>query len=292
MKVHKVFVVGSGTMGSGIAQVCAQTGISVVLNDTSQSILAKALKTIEWSVSKLIEKGKVSETLDTIMGRITTSTEYAGAADVDLVIEAVFEKLETKFQVFKALDSVVPDKTKLATNTSAIPISQIAAASSRPENVLGIHFFNPVPMMQAVEVIRGIATSDETFRYGGDFVKHIGKQPVMVERDIAGFLLNRINMLSNMEAMRLVEQGVGRPEDIDKGMCMAFGRRMGPLETSDLVGLDVQLMAYTNLYEEEKDPRFYPPSILRRKVIAGHLGRKTGKGWYEYNPDGSRKNKS
>jgi 3-hydroxybutyryl-CoA dehydrogenase len=289
MKVNKVFVVGGGTMGNGIAQVCALNGISVVLNDISHDILEKALKTIRWSVSKFIEKGKVSEPLDRIMGRIRTSTDYTGAADVDLVIEAVFEKLEIKKQVFKTLDSVVADKTKLASNTSAIPISQIAAASSHPENVLGIHFFNPVPMMQAVEVIRGIATSDETFRYGGDFVRCIGKDPVMVGRDIAGFLLNRINMLSNMEAMRLVEQGVGRPEDIDHGMRMAFGRKMGPLETSDLVGLDVQLMAYTSVYEEEKDPRFYPPSILRRKVIAGHLGRKTGKGWYEYNLDGSRK---
>ena len=289
MKIEKVFVVGSGTMGNGIAQVCAQNGITVVLNDISQDALEKALKTIQWSVSKFVEKGKVSGPVETIMGRITTSTEYSGAADADLVIEAVFEKLDLKQQIFKTLDSIVSDKTKLASNTSAIPISEIAAASTRPENVLGIHFFNPVPMMQAVEVIRGIATSDETYNYGSDFVRYIGKEPIGVERDIAGFLLNRINMLSNMEAMRLVEQGVGTPADIDKGVCLAFGRRMGPLETSDLVGLDVQLMAYTNVYEEEKDPRFYPPSILRRKVIAGHLGRKTGKGWYDYNPDGSRK---
>ena len=261
-----------------------------MLNDTSREILDKAMNTIQWSMSKFIEKGKISEPLDTVMGRITTTTEYEKAADVDLVIEAVFEKLEVKHEIFKKLEPIVSDKTKMATNTSAIPISQIAAVSKRPENMLGIHFFNPVPMMNAVEVIRGIETSDETFRYGAEFVRFIGKEPVMVDRDIAGFLLNRINMLSNMEAMRLVEQGVGSPEDIDKGMCMAFGRRMGPsLETSDLVGLDVQLMAYTNVYEEEKDPRFYPPSILRRKVIAGHLGRKTGKGWYEYNPDGSRK---
>ena len=289
MKIEKVFVVGSGTMGNGIAQICAQNGITVVLNDISQDALEKALKTIQWSVSKFVEKGKVSGPVETIMGRITTSTEYSGAADADLVIEAVFEKLDLKQQIFKTLDSIVSGKTKLATNTSAIPISEIAAASTRPENVLGIHFFNPVPMMQAVEVIRGIATSDETYNYGADFVRYIGKEPIGVERDIAGFLLNRINMLSNMEAMRLVEQGVGTPADIDKGVCLAFGRRMGPLETSDLVGLDVQLMAYTNVYEEEKDPRFYPPSILRRKVIAGHLGRKTGKGWYDYNPDGSRK---
>ncbi|MBL7213983.1 MAG: 3-hydroxyacyl-CoA dehydrogenase family protein, partial [Desulfobacteraceae bacterium] len=134
-----------------------------------------------------------------------------------------------------------------------------------------------------------ISTSDEAFQYGADFVRFIGKEPIMVNRDIAGFILNRINMLSNMEAYRLVEQGVATPEDIDKGMRLAFGRRMGPFETSDLVGLEVQLMAYNNVYQEEKDLRFYPPSILRRKVLAGQLGRKTGKGWYEYNPDGSRK---
>jgi len=289
MDISKVFVMGAGTMGNGIAQVCAQTGISVVMCDLSQDLLDKAVKNINWSVSKFVEKGKISEGLDTVMGRIQTSTDYDGAAEADLVIEAVFEKIEVKHEVFKKLDSVVGDKTILASNTSAIPITEIAAVMSRPENFLGLHFFNPVPMMVAVEVIRGIATSDEAFQYGADFVRYIGKEPIMVNRDIAGFILNRINMLSNMEAYRLVEQGVATPEDIDKGMRLAFGRRMGPFETSDLVGLEVQLMAYNNVYQEEKDLRFYPPSILRRKVLAGHLGRKTGKGWYEYNPDGSRK---
>ena len=272
MEVSKVFVVGSGTMGNGIAQVCAQAGISVVMTGLSQDLLDKAVKNIEWSVSKFIEKGKISDGLDTVMSRIQTSTDYEAAADADLVIEAVFEKIEVKHEVFKRVDSVVKDKTILASNTSAIPITEIAAVLSCPENFVGLHFFNPVPMMAAVEVIRGIATSDETFQYGADFI------------------LNRINMLSNIEAMRLVEQGVATPEDIDKGMRLAFGRKMGPFETADLVGLDVQLMAYNNVYDEEKDLRFYPPSILRCKVLAGHLGRKTGKGWYDYNEDASRKN--
>ena len=248
----------------------------------------KALKNISWSVSKFIEKGKVSENLDTVMDGIQTSTNYDAASDADLIIEAVFEKIEVKHEVFKKLASLLGDKTILASNTSAIPITQLASVISRPENFLGLHFFNPVPMMAAVEVIRGIGTSDETFQYGADFVKFIGKEPIMVNRDIAGFILNRINMLANLEAMRLVEQGVATPEDIDKGMRLAFGRKMGPLETGDIVGLEVSLMAYNNIYEEEKDLRFYPPSILRRKVIAGQLGRKTGKGWYEYNPDGTR----
>jgi len=289
MDINKVFVIGSGTMGNGIAQVCAQKGISVVMFDLTQDVLDRAVERINWSVSKFIEKGKVSEDLDTIMGRIETSSEYDAAADADLVIEAVFEKLEVKHEVFKKLDSVVGDNTILASNTSAIPITQIASVTRRPENFVGLHFFNPVPMMMAVEVIRGIDTSDETFGYGADFVRFIGKEPIMVNRDIAGFILNRINMVSNIEAMRLVEQGVATPEDIDKGMRLAFGRKMGPFETGDLVGLEVSLMAYTNVYEEEKDPRFYPPSIMRSKVLAGQLGRKTKKGWYEYNPDGSRK---
>ena len=289
MDISKVFVMGAGAMGNGIAQVCAQTGISAVMCDLSQDLLDKAVKNINWSVSKFIEKGKISESLDTVMGRIQTSTDYDAAAEADLVIEAVFEKIEVKHEVFKKLDSVVGDKTIVASNTSAIPITEIAVVMRRPENFLGLHFFNPVPMMAAVEVIRGISTSDEAFQYGADFVRFIGKEPIMVNRDIAGFILNRINMLSNMEAYRLVEQGVATPEDIDKGMRLAFGRRMGPFETSDLVGLEVQLMAYNNVYQEEKDLRFYPPSILRRKVLAGQLGRKPGKGWYQYNPDGSRK---
>jgi 3-hydroxybutyryl-CoA dehydrogenase len=289
MDISKVFVLGAGTMGNGIAQVCAQTGISAVMCDLSQDLLDKAVENIHWSVSKFIEKGKISESLDTVMGRIQTSTGYDAAAEADLVIEAVFEKIEVKHEVLKKLDSVVGDKTIVASNTSAIPITEIAAVMRHPENFLGLHFFNPVPMMMAVEVIRGIATSDEVFQYGADFVKVIGKEPIMVNRDIAGFILNRINMLSNIEAYRLVEQGVATPEDIDKGMRLAFGRRMGPFETSDLVGLEVQLMAYNNVYQEEKDLRFYPPSLLRRKVLAGHLGRKTAKGWYEYNRDGTRK---
>ena len=289
MEIKKVCVVGSGTMGSGIAQVCAQAGLSVALCDISQAMLDKALKTIKSSVTKFAEKGTIKESADVVMGRIKTSTDYSGAADADLVIEAVFETIEVKTEAIKKISAVIGAKTIIGSNTSAIPISRLAAAASHPENFLGLHFFNPVPMMQAVEVIKGISTSDEVFKFGGDFVRFIGKEPVMVNKDIAGFILNRINMLTNMEAYRLVEQGVASPEDIDKGVRLAFGRRMGPFETSDLVGLEVQLAAYTNTYEEEKDPKFYPPAILRQKVYAGHLGRKTGKGWYEYNPDGTRK---
>lgn len=289
MDIKKVFVAGAGTMGNGIVQVCAQTGLEVVMYDLSQEMLDKAVKTIAWSVSKLVEKGKVEGTKDEIMGRITASTSLEDAAGADLVIEAVFEKVEVKHDLYKKLDDIISDKTIMASNTSAIPISELASIVKRPEQFLGLHFFNPVPMLKAVEVIRGIATSDETMQIGSDFVLHIGKEPIVVNKDIAGFILNRMNMLTNLEAMRLVENGVASPEDIDKGMRLAFGRKMGPMETSDLVGLEVQLMAYSNVYAEEQDSRFYPPSILRRKVLAGHLGKKTGKGWYEYNEDGTRK---
>jgi 3-hydroxybutyryl-CoA dehydrogenase len=289
MTIKKVFIVGAGLMGSGIAQVCAQSGINVVLNDISQEAIEKGLKNIAWSVSKFIEKGKLTEDEDTILHRIATADDFSSAADVDLVIEAVFEKLGLKQEIFLKLDEVCQPNTILASNTSAIPITELASITKRPEKVLGIHFFSPVPMMPVAEVIRGINTTEETILFGVDFVKSIGKEPIRVESDVAGFLLNRINFPSTIEAIRLVEQGVGTVADIDKGMKLAFGRKMGPFETGDMVGLDVTYGALMACYEETKDPRFYPPQLLRRKVKAGHLGRKTGKGWYEYNKDGTRK---
>jgi 3-hydroxybutyryl-CoA dehydrogenase len=291
MTISKVFIVGAGLMGGGIAQVCAQAGLNVLITDVNQDILNRALKNIAWSVSKFIEKGKVKESLESIMGRIRVGTDWENASRVDLVIEAVFEKLELKHEIFKKLDEVCGPETVLASNTSAIPITEIAAVSKRPEKVLGLHFFSPVPMMEAVEVIKGVRTSEETMRAGVDFVRSIGKEPIRVESDVPGFLLNRINLVGYLEAIHLLEQGIGTVEDIDKGVRLAFGRRMGPLETGDLVGLDVSYGALTAIYEESKDVRYYPPQLLRRKVKSGELGRKTGRGWYEYNPDGSKKEK-
>ena len=291
MTISKVFIVGAGLMGGGIAQVCAQAGLNVLITDVNQDILNRALKNIAWSVSKFIEKGKVKESLESIMGRIRVATDWENASRVDLVIEAVFEKLELKHEIFKKLDEVCGPETVLASNTSAIPITEIAAVSKRPEKVLGLHFFSPVPMMEAVEVIKGVRTSEETMRAGVDFVRSIGKEPIRVESDVPGFLLNRINLVGYLEAIHLLEQGIGTVEDIDKGVRLAFGRRMGPLETGDLVGLDVSYGALTAIYEESKDVRYYPPQLLRRKVKSGELGRKTGRGWYEYNPDGSKKEK-
>ncbi len=276
-------------MGMGIAQVCAQSKLNVIMYDLSKELLDNAVRKIEWSVSKLVEKGKVKGSVDEIMGRINISADIHSVAKTDLVIEAIFEKMEIKQAFFETIDELAPKKTVFASNTSAIPISQLAAVTNRPDKFLGLHFFNPVPMLRAVEVIKGISTSKKIFDFGKSFVEFIGKDPILVQNDIAGFVLNRMNMLTNLEAMRLVENKVATPEDIDKGMRLAFGRKMGPLETSDLVGLDVQLMAYSNVYEEEQDSKFFPPSILRRKVLAGQLGRKTNRGWYEYNDDGSRR---
>ena len=291
MNIQSVFIAGSGLMGAGIAQVCSQAGIQVFLTDVSQEILNRALKNIAWSLGKFIEKGKVKESLETIMGRIRIGSDFTAAGQADLTIEAVFEKLDLKQEIFRKLDEICQAETLLASNTSAIPITEIAAVTRRPEKVLGLHFFSPVQMMEVVEVIKGVRTSEETMQAGMGFVRSIGKEPIRVESDVPGFLLNRINLVGYIEAIRLLEQGIGTVADIDKGVRLAFGRRMGPFETGDLVGLDVSYGALTAIYEESKDARYYPPQLLRRKVKAGELGRKTGRGWYEYPPDGSRKEK-
>ena len=288
MKVKRVMIVGSGLMGGGIAQVCAQAAIAVYLNDASEDALNNAIKNIEWSVGKFIEKGKLTEKKETIVGRITPIKNFEKGKDADLVIEAVFEQLELKQQIFKELDQLCASHTLLASNTSAIPISDLAAVTHRADKVLGLHFFSPVPMMQVVEVIKGISTTDETAKAGGEFVKKIGKEAILVNRDVPGFAINRINFPSTIEAMHLVEQGVVSIEDVDKGLRLGLGRKMGIFETGDMVGLDVTYGALMAMYKETGNPRWYPPLLLRRRVKAGHLGRKTGKGWYRYDKDGNK----
>jgi 3-hydroxybutyryl-CoA dehydrogenase len=290
MDIKRVIVIGSGLMGSGIAQVCAQAGIHVFLNDVSQAALDKAIKNIEWSVDKFIEKGILAENKETVVGRITAIKDFDKdrVQDVDLAIEAVFEQLELKQRIFEKLDKICNPNTLLASNTSAIPISDLAAVTQRSDRVLGLHFFSPVPMMQVVEVIKGISTSDETAKIGQEFVKTIGKEPIKVNRDVPGFAINRINLPSVIEAMNLVEQGVVSVEDVDKGLRLGLGRKMGIFETGDMVGLDVTYGALTAMYNETGDSRWYPPLLLRRKVKAGHLGRKTGRGWYQYDKDGNK----
>lgn len=287
MAIQQVFIAGSGLMGSGIAQVCAQAGIAVTLYDVSAEALDKGMQSITWSVGKLVEKKRLFEDRDVILKRIT-ATDVPAAADADLVVEAVFENLEVKQTLLEKLDAVCKPETLIASNTSAIPITELAAATSRPEQVLGLHFFSPVPMMPVVEVVKGISTSEATMAAVLPFVERIGKEPIRVEHDVPGFLMNRINLVSYVEAIHLLEQGVGSVEDIDKGVRLAFGRRMGPFETGDMVGLDVSFGALTAIYQESQDERYYPPQLLRRMVKAGHLGRKTGKGWYDYDTEGRK----
>ncbi|MCX7822453.1 MAG: 3-hydroxyacyl-CoA dehydrogenase family protein [Syntrophobacterales bacterium] len=287
--IRRVFVIGAGLMGSGISQVCAQAGYRVWMGDISQDALNRAMKNISWSIQKFIEKGRLSESVETIMGRITpVINDYDVVSQADLVIEAVFEKLELKQEVFRRIDELAPPHCIIATNTSAICVTELAAVTKRSDKVLGLHFFSPVPMMEAVEVIRAMTTSDETFRIGEAFVRSIGKEPILVWKDIPGFIINRINLPSTVEAMRLVEAGVATVEDIDKGLRLATGRRMGIFETGDMVGLDVTYDALLSIYEKTKDPRWYPPEILRKKVLLGHLGKKTGQGWYVYDSNGNR----
>ncbi len=289
MAVKKMFIAGSGLMGSGIAQVCAQAGVGVFLYDINSGALEKALRNIEWSVGRFIEKGLPKEEKAAVIRRIKVISDYTHVPKADLIIEAVFENQDLKQKIFREIDTAASPSALMASNTSAIPITELASVTKRPEKVLGLHFFSPVPMMQAVEVIKGLATDDETIRRGKEFVLQIGKEPIMVNRDTAGFVINRINFPSAIEAMRVVEEGVATPEDIDKGLRLASGRKMGIFETGDMVGLDVTYGAMMAIFNETGDPRWYPPLLLRRKVKAGHLGKKTGRGWYEDNEDGSRK---
>lgn len=288
MEIKNVFIVGAGLMGSGIAQVCAQAGMQVNVNDISMTAMKKCLENVAWSLNKLIEKNKLSEDKDTILDRIHYAKDFSKAAQADLAIEAVIEKLDLKQEVFRKLDSACGPDVVLASNTSAIPITELAAVTGRSERVLGLHFFSPVPMMNAVEVIKGMDTSEDTMQKGIAFIKKLNKESIRVERDLPGFLLNRINLVGYVEAIQLLERGIGTMEDIDRGVRLAFGRRMGPFEVGDMVGLEVSLGALMAIYEESRDKRFYPPHLLRRKVKVGQLGRKTGKGWYVYDADGNR----
>ena len=288
MESKKIFVAGAGTMGAGIAQVCAQAGYNVIMRDLTDEIVDRGLKTITWSVGKLVDKDKVQGTVDEIMGRIQGTLDFSGAKDADFVFEVVIEDLETKKEVFDELDKLCPSHTIFATNTSAIPITDIAESSKRPSQVVGTHFFNPVPMMRIVEIVRGLLTSEETLEAAEGLCQSLGKETIRVNRDVAGFALNRINFPSTVEAIRLVEAGVVSVEDVDKGMRLGFGRPMGPFETGDLAGLDVTYNAMSAVYRETQDEKFHPPMLLQRKVRIGHLGRKTGIGWYKYDDKGNK----
>ncbi|MQY12029.1 3-hydroxybutyryl-CoA dehydrogenase [Streptomyces sp. RB5] len=280
---RKLAVIGAGLMGSGIAQVSAQAGWDVVLRDVTDAALTRGTDGIKASYDKFVAKGKLAaEDAGAALGRITTTTDLDAAADADVVVEAVFEKLEVKQDIFRTLDSLVKDDTVLASNTSAIPITKIAAVTSRPERVVGAHFFSPVPMMKLCELVRGLKTSDETLARTREFAESVGKTCVVVNRDVAGFVTTRLITALVVEAAKLYESGVATAEDIDVACKLGFGHAMGPLATADLTGVDILLHAAENIYTESRDEKFAAPELMRRMVDAGDLGRKSGKGFYEH----------
>jgi 3-hydroxybutyryl-CoA dehydrogenase len=279
----KLTVVGAGLMGSGIAQVSAAAGWQVTLRDVTTDALDRARVSIESSLGRFVDKDKISsDDRDAALGRITTTTDLEAAADADLVVEAVFEEAGLKREVFATLDRICRDDVVLATNTSAIPVTKIAAATQRPELVVGAHFFSPVPMMRLCELVRGHKTTDETLARARSYAQGVGKTCIVVNRDVAGFVTTRLISALAVEAIKLYESGVASAEDIDVACQLGFGHAMGPLATTDLTGIDVLRHATTNIWEECADPKFYPPEILSRMVDAGDLGRKTGRGFFTY----------
>ncbi|MCX5399774.1 3-hydroxyacyl-CoA dehydrogenase family protein [Streptomyces sp. NBC_00102] len=279
----KLAVIGAGLMGSGIAQVSAQAGWDVVLRDVTDQALTRGLDSVKASYEKFVAKGKLSaEEAEAALARITTTTDLDAVADVDVVVEAVFEKLEVKHEIFRTLDEVVREDTVLASNTSAIPITKIAAVTKRPERVVGVHFFSPVPMMQLCELVRGYKTSDETLHTARQFAESVGKTCIVVNRDVAGFVTTRLISALVVEAAKLHESGVATAEDIDTACRLGFGHAMGPLATADLTGVDILLHATSNIYTESQDEKFAAPESMRRMVDAGDIGRKSGQGFYTY----------
>jgi 3-hydroxybutyryl-CoA dehydrogenase len=280
----KLAVIGAGLMGSGIAQVSAQAGYEVALRDVTDEALERGLDGIRASYERFAAKGKMTpEDVEVAMGRITGTTDLAEAvSDADLVVEAVFEKLEVKQEIFRELDRLCKDGAVLATNTSAIPITQIAAVTKRPEAVVGTHFFSPVPMMALCELVRGYKTSDETLARAREFAEAVGKTCIVVNRDVAGFVTTRLISALVVEAVKLYESGVASAEDIDLACKLGFGHAMGPLATTDLTGVDILRNATQNIYTETQDEKFSPPELLSRMVTAGDIGRKSGKGFYSY----------
>lgn len=279
----RLAVIGAGLMGSGIAQVAAQSGWQVTLRDLDDAATRRGLGGIRRSLEKFAAKGAISdEDVESALGRITLTTDLQDAAEADIVVEAVFERLDVKQDLFRALDKICKADAVLATNTSAIPITQIAAVTARPESVIGSHFFSPVPMMKLCELVRGYKTSDATLATARSFAEEIGKTCIVVNRDIAGFVTTRLISALVVEAIKLVESGVVSPQDLDIACKLGFGHAMGPLATTDLTGVDVLLDATKNIYTDTADEKFFPPELLQRMVTAGDLGRKTGQGFYSY----------
>ncbi|MFE3070154.1 3-hydroxyacyl-CoA dehydrogenase family protein [Streptomyces sp. NPDC059247] len=280
---RKLAVIGAGLMGSGIAQVSAQAGWDVVLRDVTDAALTRGTDGIKASYDRFVAKDRLTAAdAEAALGRITATTELEAVADADVVVEAVFEDLGVKHEIFRSLDRIAKDGAVLASNTSAIPITKIAAVTERPEAVVGTHFFSPVPMMQLCELVRGYKTSDATLAAARGFAESVGKTCIVVNRDVAGFVTTRLIAALVVEAAKLRESGVATAEDIDTACKLGFGHAMGPLATADLTGIDILVNAANNIYTECQDEKFAPPELMRRMVDAGDIGRKSGQGFYKY----------
>ena len=284
MIIEKVAIIGAGTMGHGIAQVAAQAGFGVVMQDVSEDFVSRGMARVEDNLRKGVERGKVTEgDMRSAISRIRTSTDVEDAvAAADLVIEAIVEKLDTKRELFSQLDRVSKPHAILATNTSSLSIAAIASATGRPDRVIGMHFFNPVHIMKLIEVVVASETSEETLAAVLGVAARMGKEAITV-KDAPGFATSRLGVAIGLEAMRMLEQGVASAEDIDKAMALGYNHPMGPLRLTDLVGLDIRLSIAEYLFEKLASEVFRPPDILKRKVAEGKLGKKTGEGFYKWN---------
>jgi 3-hydroxybutyryl-CoA dehydrogenase len=282
MAIKKIGVVGAGTMGNGIAQVAAQIGCDVVMNDIEMRFVEGGMKKIEGFLNKSVEKGKIdAKEKDAVLGRIKGTVDIKDLRDSDFVIEAVIENLDLKKSVFKQLDELCRPGVILATNTSSMSITEIAASTQRPDKVCGMHFFNPVPLMRLVEIIRGYATSDETIKTTTELAGKMGKVTVEVKKDSPGFIVNRIMIPHLLEAIRIVEEGIASIEDVDKAVKNGLNYPMGPFELMDLTGIDIAYFVTEYFYKElNKESKWVAPNLMKTMIRAGNLGKKTGKGWY------------
>ncbi len=283
MQIQKVGVVGCGLMGSGIVEVSARAGYDVIVREINDEILQKGLDRVRKSMSRAVDRGKMSqEDMEAALGRITGTVEMADFAGCDLVIEAAIENMEVKKDIFRQLDEITRPAIVLASNTSSLSITEIGSVTKRPDKVVGMHFFNPVPVLPLLEVVRGFLTSEETLEVAREFGKSVGKTIVLAPKDNPGFIVNLLFVPYGLDAIRALENGVASKEDIDTAMKLGMNHPMGPFTLMDFVGLDTMLYVADAMYEEYRDPRYAAPPLLRRMVTAGYLGRKSGKGFYDY----------
>ncbi|HEY49264.1 MAG TPA: 3-hydroxybutyryl-CoA dehydrogenase [Dehalococcoidia bacterium] len=283
MEVNRVSVLGAGIMGAGIAQVAAQVGLEVKMRDIEDRFIESGMNAINQSLGRMVKKEKITQAdADATVARIKGLTDLTAAVkDVDIVIEAIPEILSLKVETYQAMDKECPERVIFASNTSGLSITELASATNRPDRFVGMHFFNPVPMMQLVEIVKGYSTSDETIKVIQDLSAKMGKESILVN-DTPGFATSRLIGVLQNEAIHAFAEGIASAADIDKGMRLGMNHPMGPLQLADFVGLDTLLHVMENLYEEYGDPKYRPPLLLRQMVRAGHLGRKTGKGFYDY----------